>query len=197
MMAAAALMAARPALLSKPIIPGLSASGKMSNVCDRRAILAASVPIIMWQSAATAAATPTNWGDMLPEDEMPYTLNYAVNALKLADHLEWYASTPPNAEWEAAGEKLKEEVVLFSAIYRRNKYTPQGPMPGLNDLQTSYGALSAHFLRYASQPSGYATPLPEALAGTVKRNAAAASKEIRKRPSALAEGVASSKLVLQ
>ena len=51
-------------------------------------------------------------------------------------------------------------------------------MPGLPALQTAYGALSAHFARYQSTRTGFETPLPEALVGTIQRNVADADKAL-------------------
>ena len=45
--------------------------------------------------------------------------------------------------------------------------------------ETAYDALSAHFARYQSTPSGFATPLPEALVGTIERNVANARRNGR------------------
>ena len=122
---------------------------------------------------ATAAwlARPTNFA-LIREESAPYSQHFLQNAAQLADNLEWYTS---NVDADV-GRQLKAEIVEFAAQYRRDGYTPYGPMPGLPDLQTAYDALSAHFARYQSTPSGFATPLPEALVGTIERNVANARR---------------------
>ena len=117
---------------------------------------------------------PTNF-DLIREESAPYSQHFLQNAAQLADNLEWYTS---NVDADV-GRQLKAEIVEFAAQYRRDGYTPYGPMPGLPDLQTAYDALSAHFARYQSTPSGFATPLPEALVGTIERNVANARRNGR------------------
>ena len=117
---------------------------------------------------------PTNFA-LIREESAPYSQHFLQNAAQLADNLEWYTS---NVDADV-GRLLKAEIVEFAAQYRRDGYTPYGPMPGLPDLQTAYDALSAHFARYQSTPSGFATPLPEALVGTIERNVANARRNGR------------------
>ena len=121
-----------------------------------------------------APGTPSNFA-LIREESAPYSQHFLQNAAQLADNLEWYTS---NVDADV-GRQLKAEIVEFAAQYRRDGYTPYGPMPGLPDLQTAYDALSAHFARYQSTPSGFATPLPEALVGTIERNVANARKNGR------------------
>ena len=118
--------------------------------------------------------TPSNFA-LIREESAPYSQHFLQNAAQLADNLEWYTS---NVDADV-GRQLKAEIVEFAAQYRRDGYTPYGPMPGLPDLQTAYDALSAHFARYQSTPSGFATPLPEALVGTIERNVANARRNGR------------------
>ena len=137
----------------------------------------------------TASTVPANFA-LIREESAPYSQHFLQNAAQLADNLEWYTS---NVDADV-GRQLKAEIVEFAAQYRRDGYTPYGPMPGLPDLQTAYDALSAHFARYQSTPSGFATPLPEALVGTIERNVANARRNGRwaDRAAAAAAAVAAS-----
>ena len=136
-----------------------------------------------------ASNAPANFA-LIREESAPYSQHFLQNAAQLADNLEWYTS---NVDADV-GRQLKAEIVEFAAQYRRDGYTPYGPMPGLPDLQTAYDALSAHFARYQSTPSGFATPLPEALVGTIERNVANARRNGRwaDRAAAAAAAVAAS-----
>ena len=128
---------------------------------------------------------------MIPElDKSAPSSNYLANAEKFASHLEWAATLKPGAVDADAGEQLKAEIQSFASLYRKDKYTPYGLMPGFNSLQTAYDALSAHNARYG--PCKVA--VPEQLAGTILRNVKEARKQIvvarRKEAAATLEGAA-------
>ena len=124
------------------------------------------------EASTTASTAPANFA-LIREESAPYSQHFLQNAAQLADNLEWYTS---NVDADV-GRQLKAEIVEFAAQYRRDGYTPYGPMPGLPDLQTAYDALSAHFARYQSTPSGFATPLPEALVGSDRTERRERAKE--------------------
>ena len=118
---------------------------------------------------AAAADVPSDFGLVAEETSAP-SRNYMANAEKLLSHLEWSVE---NLD-EAAGMKMKEEIQAFSALYRKDKYTSYGLMPGFLSLQTAYDALSAHNARYG--PGKVA--LPDQLAGTILRNTNEAKQQI-------------------
>ena len=107
-------------------------------------------------------------------DKSAPNTHYLDNAEKFSAHLQWAAKLKPGVVETTAGEALKAEIQEFAALYRRDKYTPYGLMPGFNSLQTAYDALSAHNARYG--PCKVA--VPEQLAGTVVRNVNDAKKQI-------------------
>ena len=122
-------------------------------------------------AASAAPLTPADFG-LLPEsDKKAPSQNYLPNAEKLSAHLEWAASGGVDS---AIGEALKLEIKEFSTLYRKDKYTPYGLMPGFTSLQTAYDALSAHNARYG--PGKVA--VPEQLAGTISRNVDDARRQI-------------------
>ena len=152
-----------------------------SNCVTRRSLATwAIVAASAWPRIVHAAA-PTSF-DLIKETSAPYSQHYAENAAQLAAHLDYYVITVD----EQVGRQLKGEIIAFSSQYRRDGYTPYGIMPGLPALQTAYGALSAHFTRYQSTPTGFATPLPDALVSTVRRNVGDAQKALA-RAAKLAE----------
>ena len=109
---------------------------------------------------------------MLKEpDNMAPSTNYLANALKLSEHLEWSVT---NVD-AVAGAAMKAEIQEFTALYRKDKYTPYGIMPGLTSLVTAYDALSYHNARFGPGKE----PIPEQLAGTINRNVAEARKQIK------------------
>ena len=165
-LAAAPIAAALSPHLSRRSIATLCAAAAL----PRRLAIADDVS----EAPQTASNAPANFA-LIREESAPYSQHFLQNAAQLADNLEWYTS---NVDADV-GRQLKAEIVEFAAQYRRDGYTPYGPMPGLPDLQTAYDALSAHFARYQSTPSGFATPLPEALVGTIERNVANARRNGR------------------
>jgi hypothetical protein len=143
---------------------------------SRRAVLAA--PLVSaiggYYPNTAAAVEPTNWG-LVPElDQNAPSANYLSNAEKFAEHLEWAATLKPGVVDSDAGGQLKAEIQEFAALYRKDKYTSYGLMPGFTSLQTAYDALSAHNQRYG--PCKVA--LPEQLTGTILRNVKDARRQI-------------------
>jgi hypothetical protein len=146
--------------------------------CSRRALLTGTLAAVASPPTRAGAADadgsqPLDWA-LVREDSAPYSQHYSENARQLARHLDYYIDHVD----ASVGAALRREIVEFSSVYRRDGYTPYGPMPGLPALQTAYGALAAHFTRYQSTPTGFATPLPDALVGTVRRNVADATKAL-------------------
>ena len=115
---------------------------------------------------------PTNFL-LLPEGR-PY-VNYLANAGQLASHLKWYSQRVD----ASVGAGLDDEIKRFAAIYapRPGALIDAGVTPGLAELMTAYDALTNHFSRFGSDTS---TPLPDALAATVRRNAVVAQKLIKR-----------------
>ena len=147
-----------------------------SRRLSRRAVLAFT-PLVAAPRRAVAAdpfSGPTDWGLQPELDKSAPSAHYLDNAEKFAGHLEWAALLRPGAVEVSAGESLKAEIKEFASLYRKDKYTPYGLMPGFTSLQTAYDALSAHNARYG--PCKVA--VPEALAGTILRNVKDARKQI-------------------
>jgi hypothetical protein len=111
---------------------------------------------------------------MAAEPGRPY-IHYLENAEKLAEHLISFADGVDLS----VGDALDAEITAFSATYapRPGALIDGGPVPGINELKTSYDALAYHLARYRGRKL---EPLPEALASTVRRNALAAQKRILK-----------------
>ena len=111
---------------------------------------------------------------VIAEPGRPY-LHYLENAEKLAGHLISFADGVDLS----LSDPLDAEITAFAATYapRPGALIDAGPTPGITELKTSYDALAYHFARYRGRD---AEPLPEALAGTVRRNALAAQKRIQK-----------------
>ena len=142
---------------------------------SRRKFVAAAVPGLLAPHAAIAEPVrtpPTNFL-LLPEGR-PY-VNYLENAGQLASHLKWYSQGIDSS----VGVGLDDEIKRFAAVYapRPGALIDAGATPGLAELMTAYDALANHFSRYGSSTS---TPLPDALAATVRRNATVAQKLIKR-----------------
>ena len=144
---------------------------------SRRFVLAAApaflaaAPAVPSAAAVSVPLPPTDFG-LFPEGR-PYT-RYLDNAEKLVSHLQYYAASSD----AALGPKLDEEITQFAAIYAtRPGALEASDTPGLAELKAAYDALTYHFARYGS---GTTTPLSEATASTVYRNAVAARKRIRR-----------------
>ena len=152
-----------------------------SQAMERRHAIAALAPALLIHAPHAIAVepmrTPPTDFRLLPEGR-PY-VNYLQNAGQLAAHLKWYSQGVDPVD-PGVGAALADEITRFSAIY-----TPRpgalvdstGATPGLTELRTAYDALADHFSRAGCDAQA---PLPDALAATVRRNAVAAQKLIRK-----------------
>lgn len=139
-------------------------------------VLSAMEPAIPSRSAAKPPP-PSDFG-LFPEGR-PYT-HYLENAAKLVSHLQYYAA------WSdaAVGPQLDAEITKFAAIYaeRPGGLIEVASTPGLTELKLAYDTLAQHFARYGSDTT---TPLSEAQASTVYRNAVAASKRLKRAQSTI------------
>ena len=144
----------------------------------RRALLIAAAPTLITSRVAAVAPdarlSPTDF-DLLAEPRTPY-IHYLDNADKLCDHLLWFAD---GVDGNVAAA-LDAEITAFAATYPPRSEAPPdaGPTPGLSELKTAYDALAYHLARYRGRDT--VEPLPEALAVTLRSNAIAAQKRIRK-----------------
>ena len=180
------------ALAAVSIAPSISATPRVHTLLSRRSALlggvalvgaADSLALLRPQRVAAATAPPDDFG-MIPEpNKLEPSTNYLENAAKLARHLEWAATDGVDL---TAGELLSNEIKDFAALYRKDKYTPYGLMPGFTGLVTAYDALSAHNARYG--PGKVA--VPEQLAGTMLRNVADARKQFERAQRKAAEAAA-------
>lgn len=118
-----------------------------------------------------AETTPTLDFTVQRETKLPFSQYYVENARRLATNLQW-AAFHSNAEVD---EKVKQQILAFSSLYRRDNYTQYGPLPGLQSLMTAYAAAAEHYVR-----NGYGEPMNERLANTIDRNLAAATKALAK-----------------
>lgn len=85
------------------------------------------------------------------ETKLPFSQYYVENARRLVVTLRW-AATHPDA---AVDEQMKQQILAFSSLYRRDNYTQYGPLPGLQSLQTAYLAAAEHYVRNGfGQPMG-------------------------------------------
>lgn len=144
----------------------------------RRRIVMAAIPALVASPAIAELVQtppPTNFR-LLPEGR-PY-VNYLENASQLASHLKWYSSQVVDYD-VGGGSSLNDEITQFTAIYapRPSSLIEEGTTPGLAELMTACDALTSHFSRY---DGSIATPLPDALAATVRRNAFVAQKLIKR-----------------
>ena len=161
----------------------LSASAALLHtpkVIARRDIVFLALGPALGPTACRAEASPTAGPlprdfDVLPEASRPFN-HYLENAERLASNLVCYADGADLS----IGEALDGEITAFAAVYapRPGALIDAGPTPGLSELKTAYDALAYHFARYRGASN--AEPLPEALAGTVRRNALAAQNRIKK-----------------
>lgn len=159
-----------------------SAIFAVGALVSRRVLLAGAATTLLpppeARAAAAIVARPTSFS-LVPEKSAPYSQHYVENAQQLASHLQYYVGSI-----EAdVGASLKDEIIKFSSVYRRDGYTPYGPMPGLPSLQTAYGALTAHWARYGTAKC---EPLPDSLSATILRNVGDAQKALQRAEAARA-----------
>ena len=169
------ISSASAALLGKP------------TIARRNVLYVAAAPILTFAPATIIAApeapdlqrTLKNF-ELVPDPGRPHA-HYLENAGNLADNLVLFAD---GGMERSVGEALDAEITAFAAMYapRPGALVDAGPTPGLSELKTAYDALAYHFARYSGRDA--AEPLPDALASTVRRNAIAAQKRIRKTQAA-------------
>ena len=151
---------------------------RLASPVARRHVVAAAVPALLASRASAEPPTvpartpPTNFL-LLPEGR-PY-FNYLQNAGQLASHLKWYSQGVDSS----VGPRLDGEITRFAAIYAPppGALIEAGATPGLAELITAYDALANHFLLNGGDTL---TPLPDAVASTVRRNAVTAQKLIKR-----------------
>ena len=105
------------------------------------------------------------------ETKLPFSQYYVANARRLVVSLRW-AATHSDA---AVDKQMKQQILAFSSLYRRDNYTQYGPLPGLQSLQTAYLAAAEHYAR-----NGFGQPMNDRLVGTIERNLDLAEKALAK-----------------
>ena len=120
--------------------------------------------------AVEASTKPIDF-TVVQETKLPFSQHYLENARRLVLNLQW-AIVHSDAEVD---RQVKQQIVTFSSLYRRDNYTLYGPMPGSQNLLTAYSAAAEHYARY-----GFGTPMPERLVNTIDRNLGLTRKAMAK-----------------
>lgn len=127
-------------------------------------------PVLAEDKEVGTADRPSDF-TVVQETKLPFSQHYLENAQRLVLNLQW-AAFHADADVD---KQVKQQIVDFSSLYRRDNYTLYGPMPGSQNLLTAYSAAAEHYARY-----GFGTPMSERLINTINRNLGLAQKAMAK-----------------